>query len=139
MHACLPPTALLHRHPATAVRVQVRIALEVHAAQLGTSLLDLVRNVGTHPDTFRSATFSGSQRFTPSRHASLLRVAAGGSQGPTSAAAAAVAAAGSEPGSPASAVSDEVVPVAMLEPEVDGGDAPSMRIEVWVCPPGAWC
>lgn len=107
-------------------RLQVRIALEVHARQLGTSLVDLVRNVATHPDTFRSATFSASQRFTPSRHASLLRVAGGTHP----AAAAAVAAAGSEPGSPVSDVSDEVVPVAMLEPEVDGGDEPTMQIKV---------
>lgn len=104
------------------------MALEEHAKQLGTSLVDLVRSVAHHPETFRSAaTFSASQRFTPSRHASLIRIA-GGTQ---AAAAAAVADLdGSDPGSPASYTSTDAVPVAILDLEEDVGDAPTMQVEV---------
>lgn len=102
------------------------MALEAHATQLGTSLLDLVRNVAYHPDSLRSATFSASQRFTPSRHASLLRIAGHG-HGHVDAAAAFD---GSQPASPASDVSDDVVPVALLTPDDDTGDLPTMQVEV---------
>eukprot|EP00892_Ulva_mutabilis_P005824 jgi/Ulvmu1/3613/UM017_0025.1 len=101
---------------------QVRAALEAHASQLGTSLLDLVRNVAhSGIDPARSTTFSASQRFTPSRHASLLRAA-----GSADAIVAVAAVDRAEPGSPASDTSVNVMPVAMLEPEEDVGDAPSM-------------
>ena len=123
--------------------VQVRTALEVHAKQLGTSLVDLVRNVATAgQETFRSAaTFSASQRFTPSRHASLIRIAGDISAGDSHVAAAAAAVAhvdGAGPGSPASVSSAEAVPVAVFEPTADGGDAPTMQVQVCclttICP-----
>eukprot|EP00892_Ulva_mutabilis_P005823 jgi/Ulvmu1/3612/UM017_0024.1 len=109
---------------------QVRMALEVHAKQLGTSLVDLVRTAAHSSETFRSATFSPSLRFTPSRHASLLRATGSTAETPAGAAAAAVAAVdGIEPGSPASGASVEVVPVAVLDEEAEGGDEPSMQVE----------
>lgn len=56
--------------------LQVKIALEAHARQLGTTLADVMWGVGTQ--TRRSLadfTSEPSQRFTASRHMSLLRAA----------------------------------------------------------------
>ena len=52
--------------------MQVRLALEVHARELGVSLADIMHGVG---DQARRSLdrLSTSLRFTPSLHASLLR------------------------------------------------------------------
>ena len=99
--------------------MQVRTALEVHAKQLGTSLVDLVRgmSVALHAGAAHSAHAAApaSQRLTPSRHASFVRAAVD---------------AAPQPGSPASCASADAVAVALPDVVTDSGDAPTMPSHV---------
>eukprot|EP00892_Ulva_mutabilis_P005825 jgi/Ulvmu1/3614/UM017_0026.1 len=101
---------------------QVRTALEAHAEQLGTSLVDLARGTAAALTAdARHAAASASQSLTPSRHASLLRALGdGGSE----------AAAVGAPESPRSCVASEAEAVAVALPGVmaDVGDAPTMLV-----------
>eukprot|EP00892_Ulva_mutabilis_P005827 jgi/Ulvmu1/3616/UM017_0028.1 len=105
---------------------QVRLALETHAQSLGSSLVDLVRDVGPRGDA-AAATPKGLDgplgAFNSRHHASLLR-AAGGSAADIAAASVPEAAAddaGSTPGSPASDASGRRVPMFVRAAAEEGG------------------
>lgn len=110
--------------------MQVRIALEAHARQLGTTLADVMRGVGSQAvqslESLGGATIgAASQRFTASRRMSLMRAVGVNPHDSTHDDA---IASESSPASPtgsqaSSAASDVVVPVAILvdcEGQVEG-------------------
>eukprot|EP00892_Ulva_mutabilis_P004928 jgi/Ulvmu1/2807/UM142_0005.1 len=108
---------------------QVRLALESHARKMGTSFANLVHGLAAHArhaqGSVRSAGSAAaapgpdfsSQRFTPSRHASLLR-AAGALHGDADA----VDSAGLPfpPGSPASTAADSATSAEVAVVVIDG-------------------
>ena len=99
--------------------MQVKIALEAHARQLGTTLADVMKGVGWQSRRSLGAYIAApSQRFTASRRMSLLRAA--GVSGPEL-----VPGSESNPvsptGSQASSATSDVAPVATLVDVAVGG------------------
>jgi hypothetical protein len=133
-----------------AASVQVKLALEVHARQMGATLADIIKGVGSQSRRSLAEVSIGapSHHFTASRRMSLLRAAGLSPQdiAPHAAAIESASNPGSPTGSHASSASNEaVVPVALLlddEEEgnaeggiVDFGSAPNMAPEAFTDAP----